>query len=292
MARWMIQTAESLKPIFDRLHQMQIACKTMLIDETYIQVLKEAGRKASTKSFLIAKVREGPPGERIVLFHYNASRALEVIDKITEGYSGILLSDGLRVYDSLAAKRPQLVHCGCWSHARRRFIDAQKVLKPQNRHSSLATAALKMIDQLYQIESSIKDHDSISRRDIRNEKSIPILNSLEKWINESIDQVPRKTQIGQAIHYLADQWPKLIRFTKHPEIPIHNNATEREIRTVAVGRKNFLFCNSVKGANASAVLYSLIATAKMNKINPYKYLITALNGIANKEEIKNLLPFS
>ena len=292
MARWMIQVSDQLKPIYDRLHDLQIKNTTMHIDETSLQVLKESGRKASAKSFLIEKIKEGPPGQSIVLFHYSSSRSMEVIDKLTAGFKGILLSDGLLVYSTLASKRQGLIHCGCWSHARRKFIDAQKSLKHPNREGSLAIEAIKDIDLLFDIERDIKTHTITEKEKQRHQRSKPILERLEKWIGENLNAVPKKSQTGRALHYLNEQWPKLVRFVNHPEIPIHNNTAEREIRQIAIGRKNFLFCQSTKGAHATAVLYSLLSTAKMNKLNPYEYMVQALTGIAHKADIETLLPFN
>jgi len=283
-----------LSPLVDLLHRHLLEGPICQIDETTVQVLKEKGRLPTAKSYMIVQARGDPSGKAAVVFHYNPSRSKAVMKERILGYEGILLSDGLEVYNSLCTDMPKIVHAGCWSHVRRKFVDAQKSRKPSKRKKSLAYEFLLLIDRLFKIERKAKDLSDEDRLDRRKKESKPLIEDIDRLIDEKISSVPKTSPIGKALHYTSNQWPKLTKFLGDAKIPIHNNFTENMIRPFTVGRKNWLFSTSVEGAKASAVLYSLLVTAKVNGLNPYEYLCRALTEISQPNPIENLaalLPF-
>ncbi|MEM1154142.1 MAG: IS66 family transposase [Pseudomonadota bacterium] len=179
---------------------------------------------------------------------------------------------------------------GCMAHARRKFDEALKSqLKPDPQ--SLAGVALSKMRALYRIERAAQDLSASERRAKRQQEAIPLLNDLREWLDEHLPLVPRQSALGKALNYLKRQWPTLTVYTEHGDLRIDNNLVENAIRPFMVGRKNYLFCDSVAGANATANLYSLIETA--NGIEPYRYLrhvFTELPKAVSIEDIEALLP--
>ena len=286
LSGWLIKYSEVLKPVAKEMHERILAEKVFGIDETTFQVLKEKGRHAHQKSYMLVQAREGPPGKHLIVFHYEKSRSSGVIGEHLKDFSGHIISDGLGVYDSLFANRPEIVHGGCWSHARRKFMDAAKVKKKQ---ISTAVKMVELINQLFAVEKRIKE-DCLDIKTTRLEESAKVLDDIDTLLKAKILCIPKKSLTGNALHYLKNQWQKLSIFLSHPELPIHNNFVERCIRPVAVGRKAFLFADTVEGANAAAIFYSLISTAKLNKINPYQYLCEAIDELGKGTSPEKLLP--
>jgi len=181
---------------------------------------------------------------------------------------------------------------GCWAHARRKFVDAQK-LQPKGK-TGKADQAIAFIQKLYLIEKQIKDDPPDQRYIIRQQQTKPIIDKIKNWLDKSLLHVPPKTALGTALQYLHNQWDRLIGYLDDGQYPIDNNLAENAIRPFAVSRKNWLFANSQAGAKASANLYSLIQTAKANDLNPYEYLkkiFIALPNATTVEDIENLLPW-
>ncbi len=292
MARWMIDIGEWLIPVRNRLHEMLLSQDILHMDETTLQVLKEQNRLPTSKSYMVVQARGDPGGRAIVLFHYSPSRSRDAMESLLKDFSGILLTDGLSVYNSYCDGRPSVVHAGCWSHARRKFTDAQKGALPSSRKGSLAKVAVDLIDKLFAIEAEYsKSRDTEFLLKIRIEKSLPLIEELETWLTTNLQSVPKKSLTGQAMRYLSNQWPKLLHFLDDGKIPLHNNFVENAIRPFALGRKNWLFSDGEAGAEASAILYSLLVTAKINGLNPGQYLTRALCGIAAGEDPNLHLPF-
>lgn len=293
MARWLISISDALVPLLKILDSKLSSGPIMQMDETYVQVLKEKNRPATSKSYMIVKTREGPPGQSIVTFHYNPSRSSQVLAGLVGNFQGILLTDGLEVYGSLCLGRPGVVHAGCWSHARRYFIDAQKQLKPSRREGSVASRGVILIDLLFKVEREAKDLTDNVRLAARQKDSKPTIDELRNLIDTEIVNFPKKSETGRALTYLYNQWPKLIRFLDDGHIPIHNNFTENRIRPFTVGRRNWLFSDTPEGATASAIIYSLLVTAQVNGLNPYEYFCRVLANIARPGvDLEALLPFT
>ena len=203
-----------------------------------------------------------------------------------------LMVDGYEWYQR-ACDDYQIQRLGCWAHARRKFIDAQK-LQPRGK-TGKADQALAFIQKLYAIEKKIAHDPPDKRYALRQQQAKPIVNKIKQWLQKSLPQVPPKTALGKALQYLHNQWDRLIGYLDSGAYPIDNNAAENAIRPFAVGRKNWLFSNSQAGAKASANLYSLIQTAKANGLNPYGYLKQIFKELPNAnsvEDVEQLLPWN
>ena len=175
-------------------------------------------------------------------------------------------------------------------HARRKFVEVGKASKKKNPHASYV---IKLIAKLYKIEKEIKDSAPEVRYRARQEYAKPIIKKLRVWLDDTILKIPPKTALGKAVNYLNTQWPRLVRYLDDDRYPIDNNPVENAIRPFTLGRKNWLFSASVKGVKASANLYSLIETAKVNGLEPYSYLKHVFAEIPNAEtfdDIDRLLP--
>jgi transposase len=290
MAQWMIKAGVAIQPLINVLSERVLAGHYIGMDETTIQVLKEPGRKAQSKSYLWVR-RGGPPKHPIVLYDYDPSRSQAVPVRLLEGFAGYLQTDGYEGYAKVCAP-PSMTRLGCMAHARRKFDEALKSqLKPNP--DSLPGVALKKIRALYRIERQAADLTSEERGAKRQQEAVPLLNDLRRWLDEHLPLVPKQSALGKALNYLHKQWPGLIVYVEHGDLRIDNNRVENAIRPFVVGRKNYLFCDSVAGANATANLYSLIETAKANGIEPYRYLrhvFTELPKATSLEDIEALLP--
>jgi len=232
------------------------------------------------------------------LFTYAPSRstetAMELYAGIREG--AVLMTDGYDVYDAVA-KTQQLVHLGCWTHCRRYFHDALQALPKDKRGpDQLAARFVALIGRLYHVEAQAKrdgvDTDELGRR--RQQDSVPALADIEVLLLANVHAVLPKSLLGQALHYLASQWNKLKRYVEDGRYSIDNNAQENAIRPFCVGRRNWLFADTVAGADASANLYSLLQTCQVNGIDGYRYLralFVALPKARTADDYAALLPW-
>jgi transposase len=293
LAGWMIKLGVLLKPVIVLLRSHLLAYDVLQMDETRIQVLKEAGRAASSDSFIWVQ-RGGPPDQPIVLFHYDPSRGQEPAKVLLDGFTGYLQTDGFEVYAAVAAGGTDIHLIGCFAHARRKFDEALKAQGKKGR-SGKAQMGLAFIQKLYVVEKQLKDVEPEERARERQQQAKPILDKLRAWLDKSLPEVPPSTLTGKALGYLHNQWPKLIGYLDDGRLAIDNNACERAIRPFVIGRRNWLFADTPAGATASANLYSLIETAKANGHEPYRYLrhlFTELPKASSPHEIAALLPFN
>src|SRR5690606_29798354 len=208
--------------------------------------------------------RGGPPDRPVILYDYDPSRGGAVPKRLLAGYTGYLQTDGYEGYKSVVQENG-IVHVGCLAHARRRFVDAVKAQgkgngKGKQKKAGVAPHALDLIQKLYRVEKQAKDFTPEERKAYRDTYARPVIDKLRAWLDTHRPQVPPKTATGEALKYLADQWDKLVRYLDDGRIAIDNNLTENAIRPFVVGRKNWLFSDTVKGVTASANLYSLIET--------------------------------
>ena len=215
--------------------------------------------------------------------------------RLLEGTHGVIQSDGYSAYDQVA-KHYDLVHCGCIAHARRKFFEAIKAL-PKNEQKSATAAheAVRRIDELYKIERESSALSDAERAAVRQEKALPLLESLRAWANDLELQTLPSGKLGKALAYLLKQWPKLIRYTADGKIAIDTNLAENAIRPFALGRRNWLFADTVSGAKASAHLYSLVQTARANELEPYAYLRRLFAELPTAQtvgQIEALLPWN
>ena len=262
------------------------------MDETTLQVLKEEGKAASTQSYLWAQ-RGGPPNQPVVMFHYSPTRSQTVADELLQGFSGILQTDGYAGYPTVCAKNG-LRHAGCWAHARRKFDEALKAQGKGQPKAGKASKALIYIQKLYRIEAQIKNASIDEKYQARQQQAVPILNEMKDWLDISLTQVPLTSLTGKALGYLANQWSTLTVYCEDGRVEIDNNGIERAIRPFVIGRNNWIFSDTIKGAKASANLYSLIETAKLNGLEPYRYLHHVFKELPKAQslvDIEQLLPW-
>lgn len=292
LAGALVRVGAAVQPIVNLLRDQLLDADLILGDETELQVLKEPGRAAQRKSYLWAQMSaSGPP---VRLFTYAASRSAETARKLYEGARGALLTDGYEAYASVA-QACGLIHLGCWAHARRRFVEAEAALpKAARTPNQPAAQFIAAISGLYAIEANAREASVEERTRLRQEHSRPVLAKIEALLLAQLHSVLPGSLLGQALHYLAGQWPRLVRFVEDGRFPIDNNTCENAIRPFVVGRRNWLFADTVGGAIASANLYSLVETAKANGIEPYRYLCALFAVLPNASRLEHyeaLLPW-
>jgi len=252
-------------------------------------------RKPMSKSYIW--VRATTTNNKIVLMDYSATRAMYNANKIFEGFTkGYLQTDGYPGYNDIA-NQPDIEQLGCWAHIRRKFTDTIKNSKVDNKSKILANNILSKIRKLYKIEKDIKDDPPDVKQKIREEKSKPIIDEIKEYIDENMFlAIKLDGYIKTAFIYINNQFPKLLVYLKDGRLNIDNNIAENHVRPIAVGRKNWLFANSTDGAEALVNWYSIIETAKMNKLDPYKYLVYILAQIPiyrfKDKPLDDLLPWN
>jgi transposase len=289
MADWMIAASEACAPLLQLLERRVRSGPLLQLDETTVQVMDEPGRDNTAVSYMWV-ARGGPPEAPVILYHYAPSRGTEVAKQMLGDYRGYLQTDGYEVYDRVCDGAKNVVHVGCWAHARRAFHDVKKSSKtPGSAETALATIAT-----LYHVETERRIHvDPVVFALERRRQVEPILVEFRAWLERRVSQVPPETLLGKAIGYTLRQWPKLIRYLDHPAIGPDTNACENAIRPFVLGRKNWLFSGSPRGAAASATLFSIIETAKANGLEPYWYLrklFEELPTARTDAEIERLAP--
>ena len=290
MADWMIAVSEACSPLLRLLAGRVRSGPLLQLDETTVQVMDEPGRANTTVSYMWV-ARGGPPQAPVILYHYAPSRGTEVAKQMLGDYQGYLQTDGYEVYDRACEGEKNVVHVGCWAHARRAFHDAKKSSKTPGS----ADAALSTIATLYRVETERRIHVDPEAFALERRRQVePILAEFRTWLQRRAAQVPPETLLGKAIGYTLGQWPKLIRYLDHPAIGPDTNPCENAIRPFVLGRKNWLFSGSPKGAAASAALFSIIETAKANGLEPYWYLRKLFEGLPTartEADIERLAPF-
>lgn len=290
-ADWMMKSADILQVLYDKLRQHLLKQTVIYADETTIKVVGD--NKSKSYMWLYATGADSPEGKltdthipHIVLFDYHASRAGQCAVDYLKGYKGYLQVDGYAGYH-----KTQATLVGCWAHARRKFTDAKTAM---GKHKSGKVEwALNHIQKLYRIEIQIKRKTPDERLKIRQEKSLPLLKQFEAWLIKSEQDVLPKTKLGEAVQYCLNQWEKLQRYTVDGHLSIDNNRAERAIKPFVIGRKAWLFSQTANGAHASAVLYSIIETAKANGLTPFNYIMHLLTELSKPEpDIELLLPWN
>lgn len=294
LAASVVRAGQAVQPIINLLRDHLLDSGLVHGDETVIQVLKEPGRAAQTKSYLWAQMNgAGPP---VRLFGYAQGRGAAQAGQLYAGIrrGAVLMSDGYEVYNAITATHG-LVHLGCWAHCRRYFVEAEAVLPKEARSPEQpATRFIAAIGELYGVETRAKEMAPEERGKLRTERSRPILVRIEGLLHQHLHAVTPGSLLGKALHYLAHQWPKLTRYVENGAWPIDNNVCENAIRPFVVGRRNWLFADTVGGAHASANLYSLIETCKANRVDPYRYLVKlfqALPEAKTADDFEVLLPW-
>jgi transposase len=294
LSNWIIKGGEMLAPIYDRMRERLLGLSVLHADETTLQVLNESGRSAQSKSYmwLYRSGRDGPP---IVCYEYQPTRDGDHAKRFLTGFAGYVHADGYSGYNHL----PGVTLVGCWAHARRKFTDAAKVLpKSQlNDPSHMVNVALRQINKLFEIERTLGAVSPDERKAARLKRSKPVLDEFKCWLDSASSKVLPKSVLGDAVNYCRNQWPKLIVFLEDGRLELSNNRAERSIKPFVIGRNNWLFANTPRGAKTSAVIYSIVETAKENGLNPYAYLKHLFERLPmldkdDSSAIDELLPWS
>jgi len=290
LANWMIQAGSLVQPIINLLRERLLDYDILQMDETTVQVLKERGETAQSKSYLWLQ-RGGPPDSPVLLCDYDPSRSQAVPKRLLAGFKGYLQTDGYDGYNAVVAVN-KLNHVGCMAHARRKFSEAVKA-QGRKKQNGKAHQGLALIQKLYRVEKQARTLNTEARYEHRQQHARPLMDTLRTWLDETLPQVPPTSATGKALNYLHNEWPKLIRYLDDGRLEIDNNLAENAIRPFVMGRKNWLFSDSVNGVKASANLYSVIETAKANGLEPYaylRYLFTKLPKAETVDAIEALLP--
>ena len=219
--------------------------------------------------------------QAIVLYEYQPTRKAEHAEHFLQGFSGWLHADGYQGYHKLPGN---IRVVGCWAHARRKFDEALQTLPKEMQKDAPAAIGECYCSRLFKLEQAFAELTPEERYEKRLEQEKPVLDALLSWANEMQAKTTPKSALGRAIHYLLEQWPYLARYLEDGRLELSNNRAERSIKPFVMGRKNWLFANTPGGAQASAVIYSLMETAKENALDPYRYLLWVLQNAPQLSE--------
>jgi hypothetical protein len=290
MSGWAMAVAKALEPLGE-LFQAEIRSGPVInMDETTLQVLKEPGRPDTSTSYLWL-FRGGNPDRPTVVYRYDPTRSGSVPREYLGEYKGYIQTDGYSGYQALG-ESDGIIHVGCMAHIRRKFMDVQKATSKKITHGT-AKEILDLIGLLYKVEHNIKELSPEEKVSKRREQAVPILDAIRAILDDRIDHVPPKSLLGQAMTYARNQWSRVVRYVDCGLLTPDNNAAENAIRPVALGRKNWLFAGAPKGADASAMLFSLVETAKANEIEPQaylKFLFERFPAAHTTEDMRALMP--
>lgn len=272
MSNWLLRCAEDwLEPIYEVLHKELVQGDLLHADETELQVVHEPGKKPQSKSYMWLYRTSGDAKHPIVLYEYQSGRSGEYPKVFLAGFKGYLQTDGYAGYHSIE----NVIHVGCWAHARRKFDEAIKA-QPKGKRSPTAEQGVAYCTKLFELEKEY-EKEQLSyeeRKQQRLERSKTVLDAMLAWSNTR--NAAPKSKLGMALTYLRNQWEDLNHFLLDGRIELSNNRAERSIKPFVMSRKNFLFANTPLGAKSSAVIFSLIETAKENGLDPYRYLTWVL----------------
>ena len=299
MANWTIQCADRyLAVLYDYLHEKLYSYHVLQADETPVLVNKD-GRPAGSKSYMwVYRTGRMYTERQIVLYEYQKTRNASHPREFLKDFNGVCVTDGYQVYHTIEGEREDLRIAGCWSHARRRFDEAVKALPKQKQKDSRAYLALTMIQAIYQEEKQLKDLTAGERKDRRQLSVKPMVEAYFTWVRENLPKVPPKSKTWEGFNYSLNQEKYLKVFLDDGEVPMDNNAAEQSIRGFCIGKKNWVMIDTIAGAKASAIIYSIAETAKANNLKPYDYFEYLLTEIpkhlddTDRSFLDDLLPWS
>lgn len=300
MSHWVITCAETyLSLVFDRLHRLLCERHVLQADETPVEVSKD-GRPAGSKSYMwvyrTSELSEAPP---IILYDYEKTRNSERPMTFLKDFSGTLVCDGFSGYDTLAKKNDRIRTANCMAHARRPFADIVKALgESGQKRGTTAKKALSQIQRIFHAESELKGLSPEERLDRRRQEVKPLLEAYFAWAESIVDTVAPNSALAKGLKYSLNRKDELSMILEDGEIPLDNSASERAIRPFTIARKNFVLIDTVHGAEASAIIFSLVETAKANGLKIYEYLKYLLTEIPKHMDdhddsfVEDMLPWS
>lgn len=291
LADWVGGASRTLRPLVNALRSYVLSAEKLHGDDVPVPVLEPGNGRTKTGRLWTYVRDDRPSGSEApsaVWFAYSPDRKGEHPAEHLKNYKGILQADGYAGFNRLYEKG-DIIEAACCAHMRRKFHDLY-----QAHRSPVAKEALERIGQLYGIEKDIRGRSPAERKQVRQARSRPLLESMHAWLKATMGNLSRKSDVARAIHYALERWPALLRFCEDGRIEIDNNAAERALRAVALGRKNFLFAGSDAGGERAAAIYSLLGSAKLNGIDPEAYMGSVLRRIADHpiNRIQELLPWN
>ena len=291
LANWVIQTSQTwLKPLYRRMKKQLLNGRVIHADETVVQVLKEDGKPATSESRMWVYASSDRSGRPIRYFEYQSDRSGKHAASFLKDFAGCLVTDGYAGYNQVEG----VVRCGCWAHMRRKWREAMP--KGATKENSKAALGYDYCNKLFAEEKKLTGLSDAVRKTARQVKAEPLLEAYWWWL-EKLDPVPG-SKLAEAVTYAKNQKPYLNAFLDHGEVEISNNFAENAIRPFVVGRKNWLFCDTPKGAESSAIVYTLVETAKANGLDAYSYLLNTLTDLPNlgknpnPEDLDAFMPWS
>ena len=291
MANWVIQCSEVwLKPLYRHMKQELLTHSVIHADETVVQVLKEDGKPATSESRMWLYASAALLRHQVRLFEYQPDRSGKRPESFLKGFEGALVTDGYAGYNQVQ----KVTHCGCWAHARRKWREAMP--DGATVKTSKAAIGFRYCNQLFAEERKCVLYKPEYRKEYRQGKELPLLEEYFAWLNTVHPE--KGSKLEEAVRYSINQKQQLCAFLDKVEVPISNNLAENAIRPFTMGRKNWLFCDTPKGAKASAIVYSLVESAKANGIEPFAYpqhvlvQLPYLGKSPSHEELETLMPWA
>ena len=300
MASWTIKCAEMyFQTLYDAARKKLLEAGVIQADETPVLVSKD-GRPAGSKSYMwvyrTGCREDGPP---VILYEYQKTRNASHPGEFLEGYSGTCVTDGYQVYQTLGKRKESLTIAGCWAHTRRKFTDAVKALdKSVDPKGTVAYKAIALIGAIYKLDNALKglpDDELLARR---KKEVAPLVDAFFAWVKEKSLEVSNKSKTGEGLGYAINQEAYLRVFLENPRVPLDNNATEQSIRPFCVGKHNWHLIDTIRGAKASAMIYSLVETVKANNLKPYDYFSYVLTEMPKTpkdlraSQVERFMPWS
>ena len=287
MSQWIMRCATLFDPLIADFKSLLLQQPVIFSDDTTLQVVSL--ERATSYMWVYGCGTDKPKPNtlipNIVLYEFTETHVHDSPKNYLEEYQGYMQVDGFEGYARTGAT---LV--GCWAHARRYFIEAKKL---QGKKAGKADVVLTLIQKLYAVEFTIKEKTVEEKYRVRQKQSKPILDELKLWLEKNRSSIVGNTKLIKAADYLINQWEKLVRYVEDGRLNIDNNRAERAVKPFVIGRKNWLFSNTVSGAKASATLYSIVETAKANGLVPYDYIILCLEELCQpKPDLTKLLPWN
>ena len=289
-----LRAVSYFKEIYDELHKELKLQRVLHADETIMQVLFESGRKATQNSYMWVYCTALSEKRQIILYDYEETRASKHPIRMLEGFKGYLHSDGWGAYHKLSDLNTEIIVVGCWVHARRKFADVLKVVNSEIRGNAAAMPFFKLFNKIFELERNYTelptDNKYKARFQARMANVKPIADELFRLADNYRGH--KDDALGKAVNYMHNQRKYLLRVFDDGRLEFSNNHAENVIRPFVIGRKNWMFAGNVGGANASAVYFSIIQTAKINGLNPYKYSLRVLDLAAEGLPANELLPWN